>query len=228
MGTKCAPPYARLYMGWVENLHILPKIREQIIMYVRYIADIFFIWKGSEKELLKFLDEVNKIHPTIKFDYHYSRESVNFLDTTVKYINKKFITTLFTKPTDRRAYLHPKSYHSNSTKKSIAYSHASRLRRICTNLSEFWEHANNLKKILLIEGIRNLKYPERYREPRTKNVEHCSLIKKNKHLTASPLLSSATRTYQTLRASSTTHGIISRSTPPGTRISWETNSMLQA
>ena len=88
MGTKYAPPYASLYMGWFENTHILPKIREQIIMYIRYIVDIFFVWKGSEKELSKFLDEVNKIHPTIKFDYQYSRESVNFLDTTVKYIRK--------------------------------------------------------------------------------------------------------------------------------------------
>ena len=148
-------------MGWFENLHILPRIRDHVILYVRYIDDLLFVWKGSESELLKFLEEINKIHPTIKFDYEYSRESVNFLDTTIKIIGKKLITTLFTKPTDRRAYLHSNSYHPESTKKSIAYSQASRLRRICTNIEDFWFHAAQLKKDLANRGY---KEPELSRE----------------------------------------------------------------
>ena len=152
MGTKCAPSYASLYMGWFENLHILPRIKDHITMYVRYIDDLFFVWKGPESELLKFLEEINKIHPSIKFDHEYSRESINFLDTTVKLINNKLSTTLFTKPTDRRAYLHSKSYHPQSTKKSIAYSQATRLRRICTDINDFWSHASQLKKDLKNRG----------------------------------------------------------------------------
>ena len=94
------------------------------------------------------------MHPTIKFDHSYSRESVDFLDTTVKYINRRFTTTLFTKPTDRKAYLHRKSYHPSSTKKSIAFSQACRLRRICTDLTDFWEHANKLKNDLVARGYK--------------------------------------------------------------------------
>ena len=152
MGTKCAPPYASLYMGWFENLHILPRIRNHISLYVRYIDDLLFIWKGPESELLKFFEEINKVHPSIKFDYEYSRESVNFLDTTIRISDKKLSTTLYTKPTDRRAYLHSKSYHPESTKKSIAYSQAARLRRICTNMDDFWLHANKLKQDLMNRG----------------------------------------------------------------------------
>ena len=154
MGTKCAPTYASLFMGRFENTHILPKIRDKILMYVRYIDDVFLIWKGTEKELQQFLEEINKVHPTIKFDHCYSRESVDFLDTTVKYINRRFTTTLFTKPTDRKAYLHRKSYHPSSTKKSIAFSQACRLRRICTDLTDFWEHANKLKNDLVARGYK--------------------------------------------------------------------------
>lgn len=148
------PPYASLYMGWFENLQILPRIQQHISMYVRYIDDIFFVWKGSEAELKEFLEVINTVHPTIKFDAKYSRKKIDFLDTTVKLHNKKLTTTLFTKPTDRRAYLHSKSYHPNSTKRSIAFSQASRLRRICTSLEDFWIHAAQLKKDLLNRGYR--------------------------------------------------------------------------
>ena len=104
MGTKCAPPYASLYMGWFEQLYILPRINQHISMYVRYIDDIFFIWHGTESELKEFLEIINTVHPTIKFDHKYSRESIEFLNTIIKLINGKLSTTLFTKPTDRCIY----------------------------------------------------------------------------------------------------------------------------
>ena len=152
MGTKCAPSYASLYMGWFEKIHILPRIREHTLMYVRFIDDILLVWKGSEEELLKFLNEINKVHPTIKFDFKYSRESVDFLDTTIKETGNRLTTTLYTKPTDRKAYLHAKSYHPGTTKNSIAFSQATRIRRICTTDEDFWIHANKLKHDLTNRG----------------------------------------------------------------------------
>ena len=148
------PPYASLFMGWFENQHILPRINEHISMYVRYIDDIFFIWNGTEAELKEFLLVINTIHPTIKFDHKFSRERIEFLDTVVKLINGKLSTTLFTKPTDRRAYLHSNSYHPSSTKQSIAYSQATRIRRICTSTEDFWNHANTLLKDLVKRGYK--------------------------------------------------------------------------
>ena len=69
MGTKCAPTYVTLFMGKFEETHILPRIREMILLYIRFIDDIFFLWKGSERKLLQFFDEINSVHPTIKFDF---------------------------------------------------------------------------------------------------------------------------------------------------------------
>ena len=144
MGTKCAPTYASLFMGRFEETHILPRIRAFTLLYIRYIDDLFMIWKGSEKELLKFLKEINEVHPTIKFEYKYSRKKVDFLDTAVSFSEKKLKTTLYTKPTDRKAYLHGKSYHPKSTKEAIAYSQATRHRRICTEKQEFDKQAEKL------------------------------------------------------------------------------------
>ena len=126
-----------------------------MLLYVRYIDDLLLVWKDSEEELLKFLEELNKKHPTIKFDYEFSREKVHFLDTTISISGNKLSTTLYTKPTDRKAYLHSKSYHPKSTKKAIPYSQATRLRRICTEDNEFRKHAEKLQADLEKRGYKS-------------------------------------------------------------------------
>ena len=55
------------------------------------------------KDVKEFLEVINTIHPSIKFDYKFSRERIEFLDTIVKVVNNKLSTTLYSKPTDRRA-----------------------------------------------------------------------------------------------------------------------------
>ena len=127
MGTKCAPTYATL----------LSKIRDLRLLYCRFIDDIFFLWKGTEETLLKFFEEINSIHPTIKFDYTDSKEKINFLDTSIVITeDNKLKTTIYSKPTDQKAYLHAKSYHPNSTKDAIVFSQALRIKRICSEDSD--------------------------------------------------------------------------------------------
>ena len=90
------------------------------------------------------------LHPTLKFDAKYSLTSIEFLDTRVyKSTTGKLQTTLYTKPTDRQSYLHSQSYHPSSCKRSIAYSQALRIRRICTEDSEYSKHtAKHLDKLV--------------------------------------------------------------------------------
>ena len=73
MGTKCAPTYAAIFKGLFEETHILSRIKGHILLYARYIDDIFFVWRGSEEELEKLLDTINTLHPSIKFDYECSK-----------------------------------------------------------------------------------------------------------------------------------------------------------
>ena len=152
MGTKCAPTYASLFMGLFEQTHILPKIQDNILLYSRYIDDIFFLWKGTERELQEFLAGVNDLHPTIKFDYNISKSSINFLDTKISISGGRLSTSVFTKPTDRKAYVHNRSYHPKSTKEAIAYGQALRLRRICSEDVDFWQAAERLRNDLVRRG----------------------------------------------------------------------------
>ena len=155
MGTKCAPSYANLFMGSFEERYLKPKLLGKSNLYLRYIDDIFLLWNGTKEELECFKEEVNNIHPTIKFDVKYSDKEIDFLDTTVK-INSQsqIVTTLFKKPTDRQSFLHEKSYHPTSTKKSIPYSQAIRLSRICSDDKDYNAQLHLLKDKFIEKGYR--------------------------------------------------------------------------
>ena len=45
--------------------------------------NIFFLWNGTESELIKFIDNLNQNHPTIKFEFTFSKISIIFLDNKV-------------------------------------------------------------------------------------------------------------------------------------------------
>ena len=86
------------------------------------IDDIFLIWNGTKTEFDDFFKKINECHPSIKFEYEMSKTEINFLDTTVFKVDNKLRSKVYVKPTDRQTYLHSKSVHPNSTKKSIVNS----------------------------------------------------------------------------------------------------------
>ena len=85
MGTKCAPTYANIFMGMFKENYIYHLIQEKCKLYLRYIDDIYLTWTETLDELNKFIAKINYVHPSIKFDFNYSSNSVNFLDTTVRH-----------------------------------------------------------------------------------------------------------------------------------------------
>ena len=109
MGTICAPSYANIFMANVEAKHIYPYIKEKSLLYLRYIDDIFMIWKGTKVELITFIKEPNEKHKTIEFDFQISPRKIAFLDAMLyKDENNNIQTTLYRKPTDQQAFLHAK------------------------------------------------------------------------------------------------------------------------
>lgn len=59
---------------------------------------------------------------------------LNFLDVTVMLDeNRRLHTDVYNKPTDSHQYLHNTSYHPGHIKKSIAFSQAIRIKRICSD-----------------------------------------------------------------------------------------------
>ena len=142
MGTICAPSYANIFMSVFEEKHIYPLIKNKSVIYLRYIDDIFMVWIKSESELRHFMNEINQKHQSIKFDFKFSKESIEFLDTLV-YIGSKnrLQITLYKKRTDCQNYLHAKLARLFSLKKSIPYSQALRIKGICSTFEEYRKHS---------------------------------------------------------------------------------------
>ena len=83
MGTICAAAYANIFMANFELKYIYPYIKDKTKMFLRSINDLFMIWAGSEQELLDFLSDLNKKHPSIKFEFKNSQTKIEFLDVLV-------------------------------------------------------------------------------------------------------------------------------------------------
>ena len=48
------------------------------VIYLHYIDDIFMVWIKSKSKLRHFMNEINQKHQSIKFDFKFSKESMEF------------------------------------------------------------------------------------------------------------------------------------------------------
>ncbi|BFZ15785.1 hypothetical protein BsWGS_18824 [Bradybaena similaris] len=155
MGTKMGPSYACLFMGHLEHLvwqsygGRLPEV------YGRYIDDGVGITQMSLDELNQFIHFFSSFNPAIKFTSHISTKSVNFLDITVNINFPRLTTTVFYKPTDSHSYLLYGSSHPASCKNAIPFSQLLRLRRLCSDDSDFNDRSHEL-----LDFFRARDYPE--------------------------------------------------------------------
>ena len=67
----------------MKKKYIYPPIQNMSVLYLRYIDDVFMICRGYDDDLTKFLQNINKQYPAIKFDFVISKETVSFLNTKV-------------------------------------------------------------------------------------------------------------------------------------------------
>ena len=155
IGTKFAPSYAIITMGDFEEKALQGSVLQPWLWW-RYIDDIFMVWEHGEENLLKFIEYLNNLHPTIKFTYKYSRESIEFLDVMVIREGDSIRTDLYVKETDTHQYLDFSSCHTYHTKKGIPYGQALRIRRIVSDDGDFERRCSDLGG-----WLRNRGYPER-------------------------------------------------------------------
>ena len=81
--------------------------------------------------------EFNLFSDEIKFTYEYNKDNILFLDLKVILPNGKLITSLYSKTT------------VINTERSIAYSQALRIKRVCSQESDFNENSLNLRSWFL-------------------------------------------------------------------------------
>ena len=174
MGTKPAPSYANIFMARrIDNMikELAAKFGDGVypIRFLkRFLDDIFMIFTGSIENLHLFLDELNTVHPTIKFTMNHTfpnnppsvenpappcqcppTQMLAFLDTACSIISSQITTDLYKKPTDRNQYLMTSSCHPAHVTNNIPFSLALRIVRICSNESNRDIRLDELNQLLL-------------------------------------------------------------------------------
>ncbi|XP_062602273.1 uncharacterized protein LOC134263937, partial [Saccostrea cucullata] len=176
MGTKVAPTYATLTLGYLEHklhdqlctlwgIESANKIRSK---WKRFLDDCFILWEEDVNKLTEFYDLLNQMNSDIKFTMETDDLQMPFLDVLVTKDNTSLNTDIYYKPTDTHQYLHFGSSHPHHTKTAIPYNLA---RRICTIVSN-----TNIRDIRLEElklYLLNQKYPEQLVDNGIKKAKEC-------------------------------------------------------
>ena len=140
MGTKMAPIYATLSLGFLENklyssvlnnfsFNIYDKFRKH---YFRYLDDILILYDCSTLSINNISDLLNSLCSDLHFKLETTGEEVNFLDISIKIVDGELQTDIFSKTTDTKQYLNFHSNHPRHVKRALPYNLA---RRICTIVS---------------------------------------------------------------------------------------------
>ena len=129
--------YANLFVGYVEEQIFNQFDGPKPELFGRYIDDCLGATSCTKEELERFIGFVNSFHPALKFTWEISETSVTFLDINISVQDNKLATSVHYKPTDSHSYLLYSSSHPSHVKDSIPYSQFLRLRRLCSEDSDF-------------------------------------------------------------------------------------------
>ena len=88
IGLKFALTYACIYVDEVEQ-KFLETQSKKLLIWWRYIDDIFFIWAHGEQELERFLKNLNSFTPNLSFTDEAGKKCIPFFDLKVKLIDGK-------------------------------------------------------------------------------------------------------------------------------------------
>ena len=174
IGTKLASTYACIFIDEIET-NFLQTQEFQPLVWFRYNDDIFFIWTHGTNKLVSFMTEFNNYHPNIKFTYESNKENITFVDLNVSLSGNKLTTDLHSKSTDKHQYLHYTSAHPAHNKRSIIYSPALRMSRICSYKTDFKKHLLDMKSWFQARG-----YPSDLVQKETNKVKFSGNRDKNK------------------------------------------------
>lgn len=152
MGANFSVRFANIYMHKFYKTFLAQYIGPIPELYSRFIDDIFVLWELEEKCWEKFFLAINSYHDSIKFTFEISKSEIHFLDTTICIKNNTLRSNLYTKPTDKKQYLHYKSNHPLHVKKALPFSQSLRLRRIIDDDDNLRLELKNLKNNFVNRG----------------------------------------------------------------------------
>jgi hypothetical protein len=169
MGSAPVPSYANIFMAEFDEAIRNRAGAQGMQLLTRFLDDYFLLYCGTTKKLHQFLEEINQINTHIQLTMNHTsiegeathdrcqcqfKRSVPFLDTLCTIKNGKIETDLYRKETDRNQYLLPESCHPKQCTRSLPFSLALRLVRICSEKENLDKRLVELKGLLLERGYK--------------------------------------------------------------------------
>ena len=109
----------------------------QIKLKYSYIDDCVGATSLSREELNLYITSVNSFHPALKYTWEISQNSLALLDIKLSINDNGLSASIHYKPTDSHNYLLHSSSHLQHVKNTIPFSQFLRLRRLCSDDSDF-------------------------------------------------------------------------------------------
>ena len=120
MGTPFAVTIANAFMYYHEK-DIIEQYSNYLLLYRRFIYDIFAKWAGPKDTLIEFLEALNSKSNHIKLTHCISDSSISFLDLFLFRDASSSVLqfSTFQKPLNKYLYIPFESFHPSSNKKAF-------------------------------------------------------------------------------------------------------------
>ena len=148
MGVACAPVIANLFCAIHEREHL--KYRSKVQFYGRFIDDLLVIFKGTESELLNWLDTWKL--PGLDIKWEYSKEQAVFLDIELQIKNDELVTRVYNKVLNKYMYIPFSSAHPLSVKRAFVKAERTRYKTLCSLEQDYKACESKLLNNLLRRG----------------------------------------------------------------------------
>lgn len=154
MGSPLSPLMADIFMDNFETKILCSNLsKKHVLFWYRYVDDVIVGFHGTNRQIDKFLNYINDIHPNIKFTVEIENDNntLNFLDLSIRNINGKFKFNIYRKDTFSDSVISFDSFSPDSHKFSAFNSMVHRALSVPLDEKDLNEELNIIRQI----GINN-------------------------------------------------------------------------
>ncbi|XP_044755137.1 uncharacterized protein LOC123314088 [Coccinella septempunctata] len=148
MGSPLSGLLANIFVDHLESLIRIHFLFQKIVLWKRYVDDIFCVWCGTVQELKSFLEFINSLSK-IKFTLEISEENtINFLDLNITLKpDNTFEFNIYRKPTQTDIVIPKYFYHSPQIKKTAFHFLLNRQVNIPLSKVNYQRELDNICKV---------------------------------------------------------------------------------
>ena len=155
MGSPLSPLMSEIFMSKFDQLICEnEKWTKSIFFYRRYVDDIFLIWRGTDRELSKFVNQINKLEKNLRFKVERGGDRLDFMDLTLIITDNKIKIKVYRKKTYTDSIIPYNSHHSWGHKMAGFHCMIYRLLNLPLEKKEYNEELNTIITIAINNGYK--------------------------------------------------------------------------